>query len=43
MNREDIWTVTPVLTGKFGMVRDDIKYRNGDSEIEEYVPSVLFL
>lgn len=37
------WKITPVLTGSFGMVRDDIKYQGGDSEVSEYVPSVLFL
>ena len=26
--KKQIWKVTPVLTGDFGMVRDDIKYRN---------------
>lgn len=37
------WTVTPVFTGKFGMVRDDIRYRGGDPSVVDYVPSVLFL
>lgn len=37
------WKITPVLTGSFGMVRDDIKYEGGDPEISGYVPSVLFL
>ena len=41
--KKQIWKVTPVLTGDFGMVRDDIKYRNGNPEIQEFVPSVLFL
>ena len=31
------------LTGSFGMVRDDIKYRNGKPENQGYVPSVMFL
>lgn len=38
-----IWTVTPVMTGRFGMVRDDIKYQGGDPCICSYVPSVMFL
>lgn len=40
---QKIWKVKPVLTGKFGMVRDDIKYRGGNPGISEFVPSVLFL
>lgn len=43
MQKEDrYWTVTPVMTGKFGMVRDDIKYRGGDASVRGCVPSVLF-
>ena len=35
---KQIWKITPVLTGSFGMVRDDIKYRNGklNGEFIEY-------
>ena len=40
---KQIWKITPVLTGSFGMVRDDIKYRNGKPENQGYVPSVMFL
>lgn len=40
--KERYWTVTPVMTGKFGMVRDDIKYRGGNTSVVGYVPSVLF-
>ena len=43
MNVKNIWTITPVLTGRFGMVRDDIKFEGGNPEIQDYVPSVLFL
>lgn len=31
------------MTGRFGMVREDIKYRGGDPSAAGYVPSVLFL
>lgn len=41
--KKETWKVTPVLTGDFGMVRDDIKYKNGNPEIQEFVPSILFL
>ena len=37
------WTVTPVLAGEFGMVRDDIKFEGGNPAIAGMVPSVLFL
>ena len=43
MKKKCFWTVTPVMTGRFGMVRDDIKYQGGDPYICGYVPSVLFL
>ena len=43
MKKKCFWTVTPVMTGRFGMVRDDIKYQGGDPCICGYVPSVLFL
>ncbi|CUX38682.1 MBL fold metallo-hydrolase [Clostridium sp. C105KSO13] len=36
------WNVTPILAGEFGMVRDDIKYRNGDVSNSEMVPSLIY-
>lgn len=38
-----VWKIIPVMTGSFGMVRDDIKYEGGNPKISGYVPSVLFL
>lgn len=43
LKEENAWRITPVLTGRFGMVRDDIRYRGGNPKITSYVPSVLFL
>lgn len=43
MKKKNLWSITPVLTGKFGMVRDDIKYMGGNPCINSFVPSVLFL
>jgi len=38
-----IWEITPILGGEFGMVRDDIKYENGNPGHSEMVPSYIFL
>lgn len=38
-----LWSITPILGGEFGMVRDDIKYENGDPGRSEMVPSYIFL
>lgn len=43
MEGKKVWKITPVLTGKFGMVRDDIKFEGGDPAVSGFVPSVLFL
>jgi glyoxylase-like metal-dependent hydrolase (beta-lactamase superfamily II) len=37
------WTITPILAGEFGMVRDDIKFRGGDPAITGMVPSIIFM
>jgi glyoxylase-like metal-dependent hydrolase (beta-lactamase superfamily II) len=36
------WTITPILAGEFGMVRDDIKYVSGDPSVTGMVPSIIF-
>jgi glyoxylase-like metal-dependent hydrolase (beta-lactamase superfamily II) len=36
------WTIIPIMAGEFGMVRDDIKFVNGDPTIAEMVPSLIF-
>jgi len=38
-----VWKVIPIIAGEFGMVRDDIKFRGGDSRHSEMVPSYIFL
>jgi len=38
-----MWKILPILGGEFGMVRDDIKYKNGNPEHSEMVPSYIFL
>jgi len=41
--REEVkFKVKPILAGKFGPVRDDIKYRNGNPSLQEMVPSYIF-
>lgn len=37
-----IFKVKPILAGKFGPVRDDIKYKGGNPSRQEMVPSYIF-